>query len=266
MASQNLKVEKPEPIPGMSGDYLEPEYANIYGVWKKQPSPKSTGQLLKAVQPVLDTALRSYGGASPSPTMQSKAKLLAVEAFHRYDPKRAKLRTHLMTHLQGLRRMGIKETQIIGLPERVGLDLGHLRRAEDELTDRLGRAPSTLELADHSGMSMKRIAHVRKAQPGLPEGSLESIGDPGEETQSLGPAVVSGEGEKIWHEFVYHDLAPEDQLIMEHTLGLHGKPVLSKQLIAKRLRISPGAVTQRAARIQQKLDQKEELGGAFFAG
>jgi DNA-directed RNA polymerase specialized sigma subunit len=42
---------------------------------------------------------------------------------------------------------------------------------------------------------------------------------------------------------------------MEHTLGLNGKKVLANTEVAKRLSISPGAVSQRKSRIQSRLDE-----------
>jgi DNA-directed RNA polymerase specialized sigma subunit len=243
-------------------DMLEDEFRNSYGEWTKEPNPVNTGKFLKSIDPVLQSALRTFGGKNPSPNMHSHAKLLALHAAGSYDPSRAKLRTHLMTHLQGLRRASAKESQIISIPERVGLDLHHLHTAEEELRDRLGREPSTSELADHSGISMKRIGHVRKAKPGYAEGQMVSENEEGGES-AFNPAVLSRPTD-VWHEFIYHDLHPIDQLIMEHTLGMHGRRQLSKQAIARKLRLSPGAISQRAARIQQKLDQKEDLGITFF--
>ena len=241
---------------------LEPEFAPHYAAWKKDPSPANAGKLLAAVNPVLDSALRTYGGAKASPTLRSHAKLLALEAARRYDPTRAKLRTHLMTHLQGLRRLHARESQIVTLPERVGLDLHRLHLTTQELTDRLGREPSDQELADHAGLSLKRLAHIRRARPGYAEGQLASRTEGGQE-MAFDPAVVSGADDDTWVNFVHGDLGPTDQLILEHTLGLHGKPRLSKQRIAARLRLSPGAVSQRAAKIQQLLDKREEIGSFF---
>lgn len=255
------------PEPPEAPSMLEPEWQPHYDAWKANPGPKTNSAMMKAVRPVLDSALRTYGGSNPSPTLQSKAKILAMQAIERYDPQRAKLRTHLMSHLQGLRRLNAQETQIIGIPERIGLDQHRLRESERELQDKLGRPPSTSELADHTGLSARRIGKIRQVQPGVSEGMTTAIsGDSGEEDLPTGPAVVSGEGEKLWQNFIYHDLPPQDQLIMEHTLGLHGKPVLPKQRVAQLLGLSPGAVSQRAARIQERLDQRESIGGAFFGG
>jgi predicted transcriptional regulator len=47
---------------------------------------------------------------------------------------------------------------------------------------------------------------------------------------------------------------------MEHSLGLNGKKKLSGRRIAAKLGLSPSAVSQRGARIQQQLDLYEELG------
>ena len=73
------------------------------------------------------------------------------------------------------------------------------------------------------------------------------------------PAVMQNDPTG-WHEFVYNDLNEVDKAIMEYTLGLHGIKQLPTTEIAKKLNISPGAVSQRAQRIQAKLNQREELG------
>lgn len=266
MAQQLFKVPMtpPAPAPALTEQetLLEPEFAPHYQAWKAAPSPKTMTPMLKAINPVIESAMRTYA-AKGSPTLRSQAKLIAADAIGKYDPARGKLRTHLMYHLQGLRRAGTQEGQIIKIPERVGIDMYHMRQAENELRDKFGRSPSMAELADHTGLSKKRIMYVRRAQPGLPEGMLSSEGEAGEEQTALGPAVQTPESERIWHEYVYHDLQPTDQLIMEHTLGLFGRPILPKKAIAAKLRISPGAVTQRAEKIQALVDKREEL-STFF--
>lgn len=243
----------------MTDSMLEPEFKEHFETWKASPTPQATSTLLKAVSPVIDSAMKTYSGRGTSPTLRSKAKLLAVDAFHRYDPSRAKLRTHLMSHLQGLRRASAQEGQIISIPERVGLDLHRLRASENELRDKLGRDPSDMELADHTSLSRKRIEYIRRAQPGLSEGALAPEGE-SEEGTGIGPGVV-GQSNDTWLNFVYLDLSPVDQVIMENSMGLHGKPKLPKQTIAAKLRLSPGAISQRAAKIQALIDKRDELGG-----
>ena len=243
----------------MDGSLLEPEFQPHFDAWRADPSPQKAQTLLQATKPIIDSAVRSYGGTNPSPTLNSRAKLLALDAFTRYDPMRAKLRTHMMVHLQGLRRHAAREQQVIPLPERVGLDLFRLNQYENELRDKFNRDPSDMELSQHSGLSLKRIGYIRQAKPSYAEGTIaaSTLGD--DDQGGFSPAVLGVGDSGHWNEFVYHDLDPSDQVIMEHTLGMHGKRVLPKQEIARRLGISPGAVSQRAARIQEKLNQREDV-------
>ena len=243
--------------------YLEPTFEPHYNAWKSNPNPQTTGNLLKVLDPVINEAIRTYGGgAIGSPTLRSKAKRLTIQAINGYDPSRAKLRTHLLSQLQGLRRMSAKEEQVLNIPEQVLLDLGGLRESENQLRDKLSREPSDLELADHTGLSRKRIAYLRTMKPSFAEGRLLRVDDEG--TSLNQPAIENqsgaNKGLSAWHEFVYYDLDPLDQQIMEHTLGMHNKPVLSNQMIAKKLNLSAGAISQRKARIQDKLDQYQSTG------
>jgi DNA-directed RNA polymerase specialized sigma subunit len=236
---------------------LEPEYHAPFTAWQQNPNTTTTGAMLTAMKPIISSAVKTYAGSTPSPTMQSRAKLLAVEGLKRYDPTRAKLKTHLMSHMQGLRRFANREDQIMRVPERVGLDNYHLVQAENELQDRLGREASTPELADHTGLSARRIGYIRQASPGLSEGQMMPEGDD-ENAMGTGPGVVDSPGQSHILNYVYHDLHPTDQLIMEHTMGMNGRRKIGKKQIATKLRLSPGAISQRAARIQQKLDMAHD--------
>lgn len=244
--------------------YLEKPYFDHYTNWKRDPSPANTGAILKSVDPVINEAIRTYGGSSAgSPTLRGQARRLTLNAIRNYDPSKAKLRTHLLSQLQGLRRIAAKEDQILNIPEQVLLDMGSLRESENKLKDQLGRDPSDAELADATGLSTKRLAYVRTMRPSFAEGKMIQVDDEGSSLNQ--PAVEQGasiqsKGMKAWQDFVYQDLDPIDQQIMEYTLGLHGKPELSNQEVAKLLRLSPGAVSQRKAKIQQRLDLSEDTG------
>jgi DNA-binding CsgD family transcriptional regulator len=61
-----------------------------------------------------------------------------------------------------------------------------------------------------------------------------------------------------WIDFVYGDLSPTDKLVMDMTLGRNGRRKASTQDIARRLNISPGAVSQRAAKIQAMIDTRHQ--------
>lgn len=242
-----------------SNDGLESEYTGVWQAWKAGPSPATNQQLLTAVKPVLDTAVKN-AGSRPSPTLQSRAKRMALHAFNSYDPRQGNLKTHLLSQLQGLRRHAAKEQQIISMPEQVRLDYMHLLNSERDLQDQLGRDPSDAEIADNTGLSMKRLGYIRQSQLPISEGSV--LNRPGETTPgSLPASMIPGKDPAgdAWQSYIYGDLSPVDQAILDYTLGRNGTPKLPTTQIAGKLGITSGAVSQRAAKIQKMLDARHEF-------
>jgi hypothetical protein len=236
---------------------LEKELAPHWEAWKKAPHQTHTGNLLRAVEPILHTAVKSYGGhAAKSPTLLGKARRLAVDAFHSYDPHKGSMKSHLLSQLRRLQRSAGEELQAIRTPEQVSLDHHHLYRIENELRDQLGRDPSDAELSDRSGLSLKRLKYVRQIKPVIAEGTVFH----GQNDDAF-PAVRSmgDEHERAWAHLVYYDLTPIDQAIMDHGLGLHGRQRVGITELARRLNLTPGAVSQRAGKIQKLLDERFEL-------
>jgi hypothetical protein len=79
-----------------------------------------------------------------------------------------------------------------------------------------------------------------------------------------GQVAVSTPDERAWKrwvEAVYLDQSPVDQVILQHSFGLHGRPVLSGEEVARMLNLSPGSVSQRKARLQRDLDEFESFMG-----
>ena len=233
---------------------LEPEYAKPYYAWKTTPSPSTRSQLLKTVNPVIDEAVHSYGGASRgSPVLRSRARMMALRSFDTYDPAKGTMKTHMLSQLRSLQRAGAQEANILSMPEQVALDRQHLRASEAELEDKLGRQPSDNEIANSTGLSLKRLAYIRQGHSGINTGRIAPTD---ENDQAPAVQIPGQQNMDAWTEFVYQDLtSPRDQMIMEHALGLHGKKRLPPQQIAKRLGITPSAVSQRAAKIQAAMDE-----------
>lgn len=228
-------------------DLLEPEYRPLYEAWRKKPGPATVGPLLNAVLPTLQSASRGIAGQDSGNAM-SQAKQLALKGFSSYDPKRASLRTHLNQQMQGLKRITARANQGVSVPERAWLDSRYLQEQEQSLGHELGRDPSLAELSDHTGLSLERIAHVRSFHPGVMEAAV------GGEDDWRPPTMAKIDP---YHALVYSELAPIDQKIMEWS-GFQG-PTLPGNEIAKRLRLSAGAVSQRRAKIQKLLDEGDTL-------
>jgi len=232
---------------------LEPRYQPQFNAWKNNPTTATTGALLKSVQPDIDKGIFAHVGKS-DPLLASKAKKMALQAIRSYDPTKAKLGTHIVNQLQGLKRVARQQSQILPIPERVVMDQGYIERAKAELADEFGRDPTAVELADRTGISVKRINYVNKFRYPMAVGSMANMS---EEDDDLYQPEVQQTQSDSWLEFVYSDLDPTNQKIMEWTLGLHGNKALSNQDIARKLRMTPGAVSQRKAKIQQVLNQEE---------
>lgn len=226
---------------------LEKDFAEPYAAWKSAPGPETAAGLLGSLSPVLDRGLRAFA-PDAGPSARGHAKRIVLDALPKYDATSGPLAPFLMSHLQGLRRMTAESSQPVRAPERMRLQHAALTRAAADVYEETGRDPTDSELADRLGLPHHRIAAVRKAvvQP-FNTGFLEST-DP----EGSGPAVDGRD--ELAQKFVYHGLSPDDQLILEHTLGWNGKPVLSNQEIARKLRISPPAISQRKSRIQAAID------------
>lgn len=239
----------PAPAPSL----LEPEYANDYYDFVGTKSPQAADRLLTSLKPVMSEALRSYAGPeAQSPTLQARAKILTLQAMDRYDPQRAKLRTHLLSHLRSLRRVTERATAGAYLPEQWRLDARVVNATHADLRDELGRDPSDAEISDRAKIPLVRVRSARKVPMILSSGQ---VGD------SVPISTPQHRAWEIWCDAVYHDLAPTDQVILEHSFGLHGKPVLPANAIAAKLGLSAGAVSQRGAKIQQMLDSFEQFMG-----
>ncbi len=226
--------------------------------WKASPTPAKMSALLTKADPIINKAVSSYAGGNAF--MRPHARKLAITAFKNYDPtKGTKLSSHIMTQMQPLQRAVREQTQLIKVPERVSIELYHVRQAKQQLQDHLGRAPSDREVADHTGLSHKRLLHLEKyGRSDVSESSLTAPSEDGE-METFYPGVNKADPQKVWMEYVHHDLGPVDQQILEWRTGLYGKEQLSNQEIARRLKISPSAVTQRAAKIKNMVAQGVQM-------
>ena len=237
---------------------IEPEYAEAYKTWKAAPTPANSTMMVNAVQPVMETALRPLGN---SPALRGHARRLTINALHTYDPTRASLRTHLMGHLQGLKRISGRLDMPINIPERAMLQQRDVFEASRQLEDELGREPSDIELADRTGLSTRRLANLRQYRRPVSESAASFDNADGE---IVGPEVEHDTPQAILENFVYTDLTPRDQLIMDYALGRNGRPKLGGRDIAMKVGITPGAVSQRLAAVQERFNSVRDMG--LFGG
>jgi hypothetical protein len=235
----------------MNDSLLEPDFQDPFDAWQRNQTPQGNAAILKTLDPVINKAVKTFAGRD-DPLLRSRARRITLDSLGTYDPRRGRLQTHIFNQLRTMQRVAGQQSHIIKVPERVVLDRRTVSRVQQELEDELGREPTDAELAQHTGFSIKRLGKIRRFSPGMAEGFFAAMPDGG-----FAPAVKAES--EAWVQFVYDDLSPTDQKIMEWTLGMGGRPKLSNQEIAIKLKRSPGAISQRKKIIQDLLDQEQEL-------
>ena len=228
----------------------EDEALRAYKVWKQQPTIANMTATLEHLQPSIDKALHSYGYAGDA-NMRATAQLHLLKALPTFDPQKSNIHTFALNELRRLQRLGPQQSHAIPMPEQSAYDLRDLQGVQQELEYTLGREATHDELADASGLSVKRIAAI-KSRYGVPT-MTEPQSTTGNQQQQVG--VSSADPDALWTEAVYGGLDAHNKKILDWSLGLHGEPQLSKTEMAKRLKISIPAVSQRAQKIHKQLSE-----------
>jgi len=223
-----------------------------YKRWKQSNSSEDFKKLLDETKNIQSSALKSYGGLG-DPFSEGKARILAAEALRSYDPsKGAAINTHLMSQLRRLHRYSDRNS-LINIPEDVRYGKNRIYEAERELASELDRDPTDSELADRTGFSLRKLRKY-KSYATAPKLESSFVDEEGREYM---PGVDAGDDAAI--DYVYFDLPATDRKIMEWRTGYNGAKQLSNNEIAKKLRISPGAVSQRMNSIISKWQHMKGL-------
>lgn len=231
------------------------ERDGAFGQWKADPKPETLRRAVDDLDDVISSSLHRYVGPKSSPVLKQRARLLAAKALQTYDPEKgANVRTHVANQLRSLQRMAPGVIDPLPPPERFRRQQAEIRQAADVLSDRLGRDVTDEEIAELTQLPITRVSKVRnRMRARIPLSAYEET----EEGDDESPELEASKRELYddWTDAVYHDLGDLDRLIMMHRSGYRNADILSTQEIAERLGITPAAVSQRANRIQQKLDQ-----------
>ena len=242
---------------------LEPTYSDSYKAWRDNREDEAARDgLLRAVSPFIDKTVQSIPGADAN-YLKIRGKVLAMNAMGKYDPEQSSLETYLTHQLMPLRRTARQQMNVLGLPDRMLMASQQLDGAEVELTDELGRMPTTQELSDRMQISAKQIERIRRMAHARNTGTFLTPDEEG--TVGGGSEVVGRLPDAYRHQYVMSALEkdPKSLLIYEHDQQLHGRPKLSTNELAEKLGLSPGAISQRRQRIGEVSNNAErEIYGA----
>ena len=237
--------------------FLEPQYEPAFTAWSADRSDANREALLQAISPVIANNVALVGNADKN-YLTIQGKILAMKAMERYDPQKASIATYLSKQLYPLRRYARQQMNVLGMPERLMMASQRLESAELELEDNLGRSPTTDELADHMGLSVKQIERIRRGSHARNTGSYDT---PDEEGNISSPAIRRSLPQKYLHEYVLSalDSDPVSRTIYENDVGLYGRTTLSNQDLASKLRLTPGAVSQHRKKILEMVNKAQQM-------
>jgi len=230
-----------------------------YEKWKLDPTPVNLAEVVGELDPMINAEIHRYPG--PKPLLRGRARRLAIDAIRSYDPESgAQLRSWVTTQMRPLSRYSNK-LKPIKLPEVAVRQAAEINRLDRELSSELGHNSTDEELADHSGISVRRIQKLRQmVRPTVSEGSMQSAQD--NESVGLAPGIDTPHSISGAEEAVYDSMSPRDKQIFDMKTGKHGKPVLSNQEIAMRMGVSPALISQRTQQLALQI-QAASQGGMF---
>ncbi|GIW59016.1 MAG: hypothetical protein KatS3mg087_0082 [Patescibacteria group bacterium] len=227
----NWKIEK---------DYLEDYIAY------KSGEKEALQRIIVKLRKVIETGVRTFGGGNP--LLYPRARILVKEAIESYDPTKAPLKSHIMLNLQRLYRLNPQSTNIIKASEGDLILFKQIQDVEKEFQDTFGRPPSTQEIADRLGKSVRAIEQARTRLGAVNENTFQG---------NIGAVSISGTNElgakeKLWIDAVYKGLSGVDQYIADCRYGLHGQKKKTLQEIARDLGMPLSTVANRAKKIEQE--------------
>ena len=207
----------------------------LWRKWNRTHRKDDLRELLHNLDPIIQTQVNKWSGTLARPMLETKARSLAVSALKKYDPQRGTApATHVTNQLQKLSRTVYAHTQAVRLPEHKSVSMASFSAGVSTLQDRIGREPTVTELADHLGWTKHRVTEFQKAY------DRKELLSSGEFRPSAFP--VADDYDPLV-EFVFHDLAPQDQRLFEHTTGYGGKPVLRNSQLRKKFGMTQGQLS-----------------------
>lgn len=208
------------------------EDIEAWKAWKKNPTDLNMQQVLDRMMPLIQKEVNRWAGTLARPALEIEAKRLAIEAISNYSPTAgASLGTHVTNWLKKLSRITYTHQNIARIPEYQQLKFHSYNLAQSTLQDRMGRSPTTDELADELGWSRPYLSRFQKLFR--------------RELTESGPLPIlstkAEDGGMV--DFLYHDLAPKQKKLFQYTTGYGGAPILSGQELMKKLKLTQGQLS-----------------------
>ncbi len=215
---------------------------DLWKEWRKTRNSAVLQQLLDGLKPLLNREISKWDSTVPRAALESKARLLAVEALENYDPHRgAAVGTHVASRIRKLSRSVYPYQNVARLPENQQLLYNTFQIAQNKLVDDLGRDPTHEEMADELRWTPKKVGDFQNAF-----GRRELV-------ESEGALMSDDDEPDSVVDFYYHGLAPNDKLLFEDITG-YGKGIaLSNARLRRKYKLSQGQLSYRKRKFIDQL-------------
>lgn len=205
---------------------------HLWQQWQAAPEskkPDHLAPLLKTYEPVFNRKITEWSrGAKAIQPTAFKAELQKhfIGALESFDPSKAALSTHVETRLQKAKRYVVKHQNLAYIPEGQVAHIGRIRKAQDELHEELGHDPSHDQIADHLGMSPKRVGTILGSlKKDIPASRFESD-----------PTTTAVHREREVLDLLQYNLSNDEKQVFDLLYGRNGSPKMqSTNDIAGRL-------------------------------
>lgn len=215
---------------------------------KAKTDPAARDEVLRRFRPLIQAKSSAFAGtAVPAPAMHGEGARLTLLAIDRFDPKAgATFKTYLHTTLQGLSRYNARYRNPARIPDNRVLRIQKYKDVQSMLRAQTGREPDVNELADALKWSPYEVATM--------QGSMyRALSSSGSTEQDFD--FASRHSHKLDNriELLYFELDPEEKLVVDFSLGMHGRPATSSVETMAR---QTGLTTDKIYAIKRKLAKR----------
>jgi len=216
--------------------------------WKQTQDPAHLEPLIKAYEPLVAQKVRQWKApAVQEDAFRAELQKHMIKAFQTFDPSRgAQLPTHVENNLRKALRYNNKFQNVAYIPEGQTKHIGAIQRAQNSLTEELGRDPTHDELADHLGMPLKQVTKIlTNMRKDVPASVFET--DPTEVAMHRDQEVL---------DLLPYNLTTDEKKVFNHIFGREGAPQISEtNHIATALGKSPSQISRLRTSILSKYKQ-----------
>jgi RNA polymerase sigma-B factor len=196
---------------------------------------------------------RRYGSSGELDDLIQVGRIGLLEAFDRFEPGQTTYATFAWATVTGLLRRHLRDLGWSLRPPRALQESANkLRRAVPELTQDLGRTPTTADTAEHLGWTPSAVREAELAEHGLRATSLEVLVGDGWVPEQ--PSEWESVETRVLLERALRTLTDEEREL----LRLRFLEELSQQRISAVLGLNQMGVSRRLDRLMRKL--RAEIG------